>query len=121
VQALAAQAVETGTQGVFHIVIDAQRDEFYVADFEGIGAVLEQRKELRILTRPDLDALTAPLIGPSLKSFGLAGSDLFPRATMIGRIAERAGHICPASDLVPIYLRKTAFVKAPPLRPLPDR
>jgi tRNA threonylcarbamoyladenosine biosynthesis protein TsaB len=120
VQALAAQAVEAGTEGAFHIVIDAQRDEFYVADYETIGAVLEQRKQLRILTRPELGDLTAPLVGPSLKSLGLSGSDLLPQATMIGMIARRAGDTCIASDLVPIYLRETAFVKAPPARTLPD-
>jgi tRNA threonylcarbamoyladenosine biosynthesis protein TsaB len=120
VRALAAQAVEAGIQGLFHIVIDAQRDEFYVADFENAGPAQEERKELRIVTRLELHALTGTLIGPSLKALGLNGMDLFPVAAMIARIAKRTGDTCAASDLVPIYLRETAFVKAPPARPLPE-
>lgn len=117
--AIAEQALKEGVRGVFHTIIDAQRDEFYVADYESDGTGLNVRKELRIHTRAEIAGLEAPLFGPSLPAFGLTGLEIIPQAKMIGVIAARGQHTSTVSDIIPIYLRETAFVKAPPPRILP--
>ncbi len=119
VDCIAEQALSIGILGRFHVVVDAQRDEFYVADYESDGSIVTLQNPLRILTRPETALLSGPLVGPDLAACGLTGTEIIPSANVLGFIAKRAPHFIAPSQLVPIYLRETAFVKAPPPRILP--
>ena len=118
--AVAEEAMKSGIVGAFHVVIDAQRDEFYVADYESDGRVASLQNELRILTRHQISKLEAPFTGPTLNALGLSGTEINPRARVVSQIAERRGEAASTADLVPIYLRETALIKAPPPRILPN-
>ncbi len=119
VHCIAEQALSGGMLGGFHVVVDAQRDEFYVADYESDGGTVRVRKELRILTRIETSRLASPLVGPDLTASGLIGTAISPCAGFVARIAKKQGRSSEASELIPIYLRETAFIKAPPARILP--
>jgi tRNA threonylcarbamoyladenosine biosynthesis protein TsaB len=118
--AIAEATLKSGIVGTFHVVIDAQRDEFYVADYDSDGSETSLRNELRILTRDQISKLKAPLTGPTLNALGLTGIEIDPRARVVGQIADRRETVISAADLVPIYLRDAAFVKAPAPRILPN-
>jgi len=119
VDCIAEQARKAGILGRFHAVVDAQRDEFYVADYESDGATVTLQKELRILTRTETASLRGLLVGPDLAASGLPGTEIIPSATVVGLIAKREARGIEPSKLVPIYLREVAFIKAPPARILP--
>jgi tRNA threonylcarbamoyladenosine biosynthesis protein TsaB len=118
--AIAEEAFKSGIVGSYHVVIDAQRDEFYVADYESDGAMTRLRNELRILTRNQISKLKAPFTGPTLNALGLSGMEIHPRASVVGQIADCREEVMPAADLVPIYLRDIAFIKAPVPRTVPN-
>jgi len=96
----------------YAVVIDAQRDEFYV---EWPGA------PLRLAARPEVEELraTRQLIGPGISSIFQGAIDLDPDAATLGRIAAVRGDFVPGDKLEPIYLRATAFKKAAPSRLAP--
>ena len=60
------------------------------------------------------------LAGPEIQKWFPEGRELFPRAAAVGRLAARRTRFVPGEQLEPIYLRETAFVKAPPPRPVPE-
>ena len=119
VACIAEQARSANILGDFHVVVDAQRDEFYVADYQSDGGMVALQKDLRILTRTETTSLPGPLVGPDLMACSLVGTEIIPSANVVGLIAKREGQTIEASNLVPIYLRETAFIKAPPARILP--
>jgi tRNA threonylcarbamoyl adenosine modification protein YeaZ len=86
-----------------HAVIDAQRNEFYVAP------------PLRLATLPDIhpDGL---IVGPEVTKWFPNGQVMFPEARVIGALAGEQQCFTPADQLEPIYLRQATFVKAPPPR-----
>ena len=119
VDCIAEQARKAGILGRFHAVVDAQRDEFYVADYESSGLIATLQNPLRILTRPETASLPGPLVGPDLAACGLRGTEIVPSAAVLGLLAKRDDHLIEPSKLIPIYLREVAFIKAPPPRILP--
>lgn len=124
VDCLLDQARDDGLIGKIHIVIDAQRTEFYLATFEIEAGTnkINPIHPLRIVDRKTVDTVAAagePIIGPGVTQWFPNGREIFPRAAVLGRLALSRKNFVPGEHLEPIYLRETGFVKAPPPRKLP--
>ena len=121
-ECIAAQAQADGLTGKACVVVDAQRDEFYVAEYE-LG--LEGYREvspLRLATLPQVrerEKAGGPLVGPEVTRWFPGGRVIFPRAATLGRLALARGDFVAGEKLEPIYLREARFVKAPAPRVLP--
>ena len=115
-EALAAEAQAVGIRGQVNVVIDAQRNEFYVAGYE-IGS--DNRREvlpLRLASLGEVQELGkagGALVGPEVTRWFQGGRILFPRATTLIELAKMRNDFLPGEKLEPIYLRETTFVKAP--------
>lgn len=112
-EALAAQAQTENLRGVVNVVIDAQRGEFYLAKWEVMAAGRTEIAPLKIVSAAELAANSAAgeiCLGPA------ADKVMFPSATTIAQLASSRTEFVAAEELVPIYLRETTFVKAPPAR-----
>lgn len=110
VACLAEQAREQGVLGRFNVVIDAQRNEFYLAQFEASAASLTEISPLRIVPAEDVAARKAAgeaCLGPEM------GRIMFPMAATVARLAAARKDFISGDKLEPIYLRETSFVKAP--------
>jgi tRNA threonylcarbamoyladenosine biosynthesis protein TsaB len=119
VECLAAQARAEGRRGAVHIIIDAQREEFYLARYQIADAGWSEVEALRLASRPEIQALAAKgatLLGPDIARWFAGARDLWPSAVMLGRLACGRRDFVPGENLEPIYLRETAFKKAPPPR-----
>ena len=120
VECLAAQAQAEGRRGAVHIIIDAQRNEFYLARYRNRRRRLGAKSEaLRLAPQAEIQALAAEgqvLLGPDIARWFAGGKDLYPAAVMLGRLACGRRDFVPGENLEPIYLRETAFKKAPPPR-----
>jgi tRNA threonylcarbamoyl adenosine modification protein YeaZ len=122
-EAIAAQAQEEGLSRPVTVVIDAQRGEFYRADYEVAAGGWRELQPLRLASLAELEAEARAgslLIGPEATKWFPAGRVVFPRAAMLGRLALGRTDFLPGEKVEPIYLRATTFVKAPPPRPLPS-
>jgi len=111
VAAIAARARAERLFGRVHIVVDAQREEFYLATYEiGENAVTEIAP-LKILPLVEVQqrAENGEMIaGPDVEV--LRGRVIFPGAGDVVRLAA-PGEVLPGEKLEPIYLRETNFVK----------
>jgi tRNA threonylcarbamoyl adenosine modification protein YeaZ len=110
VACLAEQAREQGVLERFNVVIDAQRNEFYLAQFEASAASLTEISPLRIVPAEDVAARKAAgevCLGPEMDRV------MFPMAATIARLAAARKDFISGDKLEPIYLRETSFVKAP--------
>ena len=122
VECLAAQAHAEQLRGRIAIVIDAQRNEFYLAVYglEPDGPRLLE--PLRLATFAEVEtqaAAGATLVGPEAARCFRTGRTLFPDAATLAKLAVHRTDFVPGEKLELIYLRETAFVKAPPLREIP--
>jgi tRNA threonylcarbamoyl adenosine modification protein YeaZ len=118
---LAAQAQVEGVCGEVAIVIDAQRQEFYLAEYEITKNDRHERKALRIVARSEIQKRADAgqvLVGPEANQWP-SGKILFPRAATLAQLASARADFIAGEKLEPIYLRETQFVKAPPPRKLP--
>lgn len=122
-EAVAAGAAGEGLAGAVGVVIDAQRGEFYLAEYELSGGSLSLTGALRLASAAQVQACAdsgATLIGPEVTKWFPAGRLAFPSATVIARQAATRSDFLPGEKLEPIYLRETTFVKAPPSREIPS-
>ena len=119
VECIAAQAQADGFTGKACVVIDAQREEFYVAGYDvGVGEYHEVFP-LRLANLPEVRERAnagETLIGPEVTRWFPNGRVIFPRAATAGRLAMTRGEFVPGEKLEPIYLREITFIKAPPPR-----
>jgi tRNA threonylcarbamoyladenosine biosynthesis protein TsaB len=119
VECLAAQAQAEKMFGPIHIVVDAQRNEFYLARYE-IGADRRHEAEpLRLAPFEEIERLAkagARIIGPEATKWFPNSSNVFPDAAILARLACGRRDFVPGAKMEPIYLRETSFKKAPPLR-----
>jgi tRNA threonylcarbamoyl adenosine modification protein YeaZ len=118
VECLASQAQAEGMTGRVTVVIDAQREEFYVATCEMTD---RQRSisPLGIETRAEVNKRAQAgevLIGPEVSRWFPQARDLFPRAATQARLAAGRNDFVRGDQLEPIYLRAAGFVKARPPR-----
>ena len=117
--AIAAQAAAEGLTGRVAVVVDAQRDEFYLGTFDLGSARPHEIHSLRLATRAEVlecEAAGHVLVGPEVTNWFTEGQLVFPRASMIGQLAADRTDFLSGEALKPIYLRETKFVKAPPPR-----
>jgi tRNA threonylcarbamoyl adenosine modification protein YeaZ len=121
VECLAAQAHEAGIQGRVNVVIDAQRGEFYLAQYDIHANGWRELEPLRLASWQEVQASLSAghiVVGPDRNAFA-SGRVLFPRAAVLAQLALARRDYIMAEMIQPIYLRETTFVKAPPPRTIP--
>lgn len=117
VTAVAAQAQSTKTYGRIQVVIDAQRNEFYLAAYEILESSLKEIESLKILPFAEVRARANTggiFIGPQAAKWFPGGRTFFPRAATLVALAAGSKDFVSGEKLEPIYLRETNFVKARP-------
>lgn len=115
-EAIAMEACLEGLEGDVSVVIDAQRGEFYLADYEVGKAGYRETGALRITGREEVLARSGAgsrLIGPEVGKWFPEGGRMRPSARAVARIAAGRREFKPGDQLEPIYLRPVSFVKAP--------
>lgn len=118
-ECLAAQAQSEGIFGHLQVVIDAQRNEFYLAGYDLSAKSRREVEPLRLASFAEVQSRQRAggnLIGPEVTRWFPGSRVCFPRATTLGRLAQGQSDFVPGEKLEPIYLRETRFVKAPPTR-----
>jgi tRNA threonylcarbamoyladenosine biosynthesis protein TsaB len=121
-EGIAAQAAFEELTGAANVIVDAQREEFYLAGYDLAAGNFHETEALKILTKEDVRQRVdagAVLIGPEVSRWFPSGKTVFPRAATLGRLALTRTNFIPGEKLAPIYLRETTFVKAPPPRIIP--
>jgi len=119
VEAIAAQAQAKNFFGRVNVVVDAQRNEFYLAGYEISENGWKEIEALKIATareiqsRADADEILA---GPEVAKWFPKGRVIFPRAATLARMAAGRGDFIAGEKLEPVYLREANFVKAAPVR-----
>ena len=116
---LAAEAQAEGLLGLVHVVIDAQRNEFYLASYDIGAAGWRVVEPLRLTSLAEVQSRTqagGAVIGPEVTKWFSSGRLIYPRAATLGRLGQGQTGYVPGESLAPIYLRPTQFVKAPPPR-----
>jgi tRNA threonylcarbamoyl adenosine modification protein YeaZ len=116
VEVLAARAQQDGVRGTTHVVVDAQRGEFYCASWMLTETGWTESNPLSIVKREEIEALLAtgePVIGPDLKRSCSGILEVYPSARTLGILALGRTHFTAGEHLAPVYLRETTFVKAP--------
>jgi tRNA threonylcarbamoyl adenosine modification protein YeaZ len=119
VECIAAQAQADGLTGRVNVIVDAQREEFYIAGYELAADGVREVEALRIATGAEVKRRAEAgevLIGPEISRWFASGKTVFPRAAMLGGMALTRTDFISGEKLEPIYLRETKFVKAPPPR-----
>lgn len=120
---IAEQAWADGISGPIRVVIDAQREECYVATYEPSDTNCREVEPLQIVTRAELHRqlleTDSVFIGPEVTKWFPSGRIVFPHAAVLGRLAWSRTDFIAGEKLEPIYLRETKFVKAPPPRIVP--
>ena len=119
VEAIVARAQEEKLTGKISVVIDAQRNEFYLATYELTATGWTEVEPLQIVSLAEVQARADAqhaLVGPEVTRWFPAGRVLFPSAVTLTRLAAQRTEFVPGEQLEPIYLRETTFVKAPPSR-----
>lgn len=117
VDSIAAQAWNDGLRGRVIAVVDAQREELYVADYDLTPAGWHETKPLRLVPVRELQSSIIAdqlVVGPEVSRWFPRGRIVFPRAETLGRLAANRDEFTPGEKLEPIYLRPTTFVKAKP-------
>jgi len=99
-----------------NVMVDAQRQEFYLATYEISADGWNATGPLRIVTAGEIQSRTEAreiLTGPEVTRWVPRGRTIFPRAAALARLTvERDGFVA-GEKLEPIYLREANFVKAP--------
>ena len=98
---------------------DAQRNEFYLANYKLGAGIAKELKPLRLAVAEEARACAAAgdlLIGPEVTRWFPAGRIILPRAIRLAHLAAGRQDSTPPANLEPIYLRATTFVKSPPAR-----
>jgi tRNA threonylcarbamoyl adenosine modification protein YeaZ len=119
VECIAAQAQAENIQDRVSVVVDAQREEFYLAVYEIAGNDLREVEPLRIVPMLEMrkrEQAGDLLIGPEVTRWFPGGRIIFPRAATLANLASKRNNFIPGEKLEPIYLRETKFIKAPPPR-----
>jgi tRNA threonylcarbamoyladenosine biosynthesis protein TsaB len=116
VEAIVAQAQAEKVFGRANVVVDAQRNEFYLAAYEILSGGWQEIGPLKIFplseVQPRADAKEF-LIGPEVTKWFPNGRTIFPRAAMLAKLAANQNDFVAGEKLEPVYLRETNFVKTP--------
>ncbi|HEX4348991.1 MAG TPA: tRNA (adenosine(37)-N6)-threonylcarbamoyltransferase complex dimerization subunit type 1 TsaB [Verrucomicrobiae bacterium] len=118
-ECLAARAALENITGRVNVAIDAQRNEFYVARYEIEAGQWRLIEPLRLASVAEIEARAAAgekIAGPDLGPWFPGAINLYPDAAMLGKLSIARTDYVAGDKLEPIYLRETAFKKAPPPR-----
>jgi tRNA threonylcarbamoyl adenosine modification protein YeaZ len=121
VECLAAGAEQEKLFGPINIIVDAQRDEFYLARYEISPGGSREMEALRLAPLAEIEAVVRRgerVLGPGAADWFPSARNLCPDAAILGRLASDRKDFVPGEKLEPIYLRETAFKRAPPTRVL---
>lgn len=113
---LAEAARRGGHRGRVAVVVDAQRGEFYLAEYDISDAVFRETKPLAIVSRGELESRLANggvVLGPDLAGASEMVIELYPDAAILAQLVASDPVFVSADKLTPIYLRAANFVKAP--------
>lgn len=111
VEVLARSVVADGD---FTICVDAQRGEFYRADYRRIGDAVAVTKPLVLVAAENLTA-AGRVFSPDVTRLPDGSERLHPDPMVLARLAV-SGPFAAAEELEPVYLREVEFKKAPPAR-----
>jgi tRNA threonylcarbamoyl adenosine modification protein YeaZ len=118
-ECIATQAQQDGVTGRVNVVVDAQRNEFYLAGYESGPGGFHEIATLKVVTAAEVherERMGELLIGPDAPRWFPGGRLVFPRAATLGLLALTRGHFVSGEKLEPIYLREAKFLKGPPPR-----
>jgi tRNA threonylcarbamoyladenosine biosynthesis protein TsaB len=118
-ECLAAQAQAENIFGRVNVVMNAQRNEFYLASYDISSRGWKETRPLRIVSLAEMQAGAGNSeiqVGPEVTRWLPNGKILFPSAATLGRLAIGRNDFVSGDQLAPIYLRETGFVKASPPR-----
>jgi tRNA threonylcarbamoyladenosine biosynthesis protein TsaB len=115
VEAIAAQAQAEKIFGRVNVVIDAQRNEFYLAAFEISTGGFKEVDPLKILPQAEVRSRADAneiVTGPEVIKWFLNGRNIFPRAATLAKLAAGRNDFVAGEKMEPVYLRETNFVKS---------
>jgi tRNA threonylcarbamoyladenosine biosynthesis protein TsaB len=113
---LAAQAQAERIFGRVNVMVDAQRNEFYLATYEISADGWNATGTLRILPAGEMRSRAEAgeiLIGPEIIPRFPGGRTIFPRAATLARLVVQRDGFVAGKKLEPIYLREANFTKVP--------
>ncbi len=116
VKAIAFGLISREMKGTVHVVVDAQKNEFYLAGYNVSEGAVQETQSLKIVSVDAVKQLVNSggiMFGPDLGS-QFANQNLYPEAASIAMLAHKEPVFMDGDKLEPIYLRETTFVKAPP-------
>jgi len=119
VDCLAAGAQADGRHGETDFIIDAQRNEFYLATYDISATGWRESASLRLVPAAQMAARLRAgrqVCGPDAARAFPGAHDCFPNAAILAKIAATRTDFLRPEQLEPIYLRPVSFVKAPPPR-----
>jgi tRNA threonylcarbamoyl adenosine modification protein YeaZ len=119
---IAAQSHEEGVRGKLAVVIDAQRGEFYLGRYDLDGQSWRAVEPLKLASPAQVQRCIEAgeiVVGPEGPQGLPESRQIFPRAAMLGQLSLARNDFIEGEKIAPIYLRQTAFIKAPPPRKLP--
>ncbi len=120
-ECLAAQAQAEKMFGRINVVINAQRNEFYLAAYEISSRGWKEIEPLQITALPGIQTRANAgeiWVGPEVTKWMPKGKILFPSASTLGRLVAGRRDFVDGDKLTPIYLRQANFIKAPPHNPV---
>jgi tRNA threonylcarbamoyladenosine biosynthesis protein TsaB len=115
VEAIASQAQAEKNFGRVNVIVDAQRNEFYLTIFEISEKGFREVAPLKIATFAEIQSLANTgevFVGPEIVKWFPHGLTIFPRATILAKLAASRNNFIAGEKLEPIYLRETNFVKS---------
>lgn len=123
IEALAWGAERRGLRGEVQLIVDAQRGEFYAADYSIGEGEVRLAGALRLAGAEAVAAAQGserrPLAGPDSARRFPGATDLIPEAKDLVRGLKTKTPWVSGGTLEPVYLRPVSFVKAPPPRKIP--
>jgi tRNA threonylcarbamoyl adenosine modification protein YeaZ len=109
IECMAAQAQRDKVFGHVAVIVDAQRQEFYVAEYEINATDVREVAAVRIVAPADVKA--PAIIGPDKTPYFPQAKHVYPEAAMLGQMASMKSGFVAGEKLEAIYLRETNFVK----------
>ena len=119
VDGLASQVFAMGIREHANFIVDAQRNEFYLARYRFNETGFDETEPLHLANAAEVQSRIAEqqfLFGPDASRNFFGATNLMPHAKALGQLACGKTNFLSGESLEPIYLRETSFVKAPPLR-----
>jgi len=118
VEGLAFDAQSSGVRGEITFLIDAQRNEYYVAGYSITEDDRRVIEPLHIVPHAEVMERTGRgqrFMGPD-RVAGVEIQLVYPQAEALAKLAASSSEFVSGEQLEPIYLREARFVKAPPGR-----